>query len=81
MPFTSPLEDDGFVDEHVGVAHNLFSLRFNFCMGFMYVEQDMHDVDGVVSKTILMQKNTKVRIVPCGFQARILGVFIIPKTM
>ena len=53
VPFTLPLGDDG----HVCISEDLFSLRFDLWIGTMYVEQEMHNVDSDISKTILMQDN------------------------
>jgi hypothetical protein len=39
VPFTLPLEDDGFVDGHVFVSHDLLSLRSNLRIGIMCVDK------------------------------------------
>ena len=53
VPFTLPLHEDG----HVGVLEDLLSLRFNFHMGTMYIEQEMYFADGQVCEIIMIQKN------------------------
>ena len=53
LPLTLPLDDD----HHVKVSEALLSLRFNFQIGSMYVEQEMHSRNNDVLETILIPKN------------------------
>lgn len=53
-PFIWTLKDHG----HMNVSHDLLSLRFNVQMENMYVEQEMHYMNGNILKTILLQKNS-----------------------
>ena len=53
VPFNLPLENDGCVV----VLEYLLGLRFNLQIGTMYVEQEIYSASGIVSRTILMQKN------------------------
>ena len=39
------------------VSKNLLSLRFNFRIGSMYVEQEIYAVDSDILEIILIQKN------------------------
>ena len=53
VPFTLPLGADGFVV----VQENLLSLKFNFRLGTMYVEQELFQETGQLCETVLMQKS------------------------
>ena len=52
VPFILPLADKS----HMNVFKNLLSLRVNFWIRIMYVEQEMYYVDGNILETILLQK-------------------------
>ena len=53
VPFTMPLTIDG----SILIWENLMGLRFNFQMNTMYVEHELFNKSGWVSKIVFMQKN------------------------
>ena len=54
LPFTLPLEDDGFA---YNVYKLLFGSWFNLQIGTMYIHHEMCIVDGDVYETIMVHKN------------------------
>ena len=50
---TLPLDTDGFVVVH----ENFLSIKFNFRLGTMYVEQELFQEIGELCETILIQKS------------------------
>ena len=58
VSFNLPLADQGYVN----VSEDLLNLRFNLCIGTMYVEQEISSMDGDILEIILLQKTMKVVI-------------------